>query len=538
MTFVKQHSDHCRKRHVKCDETKPSCTRCVRAGWKCDGYETNPNKPTSNQLVKLPAKSPPLNISSYSLPFRIPGSQKDRQILHYFCTQGSSDISGFLNSKFWSQTILQHSYHEPAVRQALVALSSLHLDFATSDASVVRATALEPLKQHGKAMRMLNRRLVAGGSDAVKAALLCCVLFFCFESGVGNSSAALQHLGQGLGLLSSNLVHSTVEDMDSITDVLARLDLQATMFDDERLPVLMLVSAEERRHGMIKDVDVPYVTLEEAQKSLDRLQNWLMHLIVGTAKYRMTPAADIPLHFRQERDRLIQEYDAWLHKFSPIADKPDQAEHLCGVHTLLLHHRLLHMVLSSRLPDDDTVFTASPNPAAEEVLNYAESILNHHRKRTATAETAKNPRRSLASDTGIIAPLTMVAVKCADDAIHKKAMRLLEMSQRQEGLYDAKTMIHIVQNLDQVKLMRLAASRREGIDEWTPKSLEYWTADIISGAPNELIPRDISTPRTLLHPVNSSSDTSPEALETKSNTQLSAPGASGSATTHRYSYRR
>ncbi|KAJ5489412.1 hypothetical protein N7539_004302 [Penicillium diatomitis] len=28
----------CRRRRVKCDETKPTCTRCQKAGYKCDGY--------------------------------------------------------------------------------------------------------------------------------------------------------------------------------------------------------------------------------------------------------------------------------------------------------------------------------------------------------------------------------------------------------------------------------------------------------------------------------------------------------------------
>jgi hypothetical protein len=30
----------CRRRHIKCDETRPSCRRCQRSGYTCDGYES------------------------------------------------------------------------------------------------------------------------------------------------------------------------------------------------------------------------------------------------------------------------------------------------------------------------------------------------------------------------------------------------------------------------------------------------------------------------------------------------------------------
>lgn len=509
----------CRKRHVKCDEARPFCTRCVRAGWTCDGYPQqeaagrDSNKLVSRQVATVPGKLASLNISSYSLPFRIPGSQKDRQVLHYFCAQGSSDISGVLNSNFWSHTILQNSYHEPAVRQALVALSSLHLDFTTSDSRRTQAAAVGPLHQHGKALRMLNRRLMAGGSEAIKAALLCCVLFFCFESSSGNTAAALQHLNQGLGILSSDLMkNTTVEDIDSITNMFVRLDLQATMFDDQRLPFLELVSAEERLVGIIKDPDVPFKSLEEAQKSLDRLQNWLMHIVIRNSRYSEKPEEPIPLDIRLEREVLLQDYDRWPQKLSSMINKPGQDEDICGIQTLLLHHRITQMVLLSRLPYDNSAWTVFPNPAAEEALGHAESILNHLQKRNATAETAKNPRRSLASDTGVIAPLAMLAVKCADEAIHKKAMQLLVMSQRQEGLYDAMTIVQIVQGFNEVKGQRVVAAMQEGVEDATPKALEYWTADIICGAPNELVTRNDSTPRTILHPLTSLADTSPDSF--------------------------
>jgi hypothetical protein len=43
---------NCKKRHVKCDETKPSCQRCAKAKLACSGY--NPPKP---RIFEMPEKS-------------------------------------------------------------------------------------------------------------------------------------------------------------------------------------------------------------------------------------------------------------------------------------------------------------------------------------------------------------------------------------------------------------------------------------------------------------------------------------------------
>lgn len=86
-----------RKRRIKCDEARPGCGGCQRSGWSCDGYPRTPSPPTSGSL----------SIASYSIPFRVPGSKRDREMLHYFCSQAAIEISGFMSAEFWTRTVLQ-----------------------------------------------------------------------------------------------------------------------------------------------------------------------------------------------------------------------------------------------------------------------------------------------------------------------------------------------------------------------------------------------------------------------------------------------
>ena len=121
-----------RQRRVKCDETIPSCQRCLKCGLVCPGYSASSHRIQSADDSQAMANKSSLassssqSIKSYAIPFRVPGSQADRQLLHHFCVVSANELSGFLVSDFWTRTVLQRAQHELVVRQAVVALSSLH----------------------------------------------------------------------------------------------------------------------------------------------------------------------------------------------------------------------------------------------------------------------------------------------------------------------------------------------------------------------------------------------------------------------------
>ncbi|RYP93193.1 hypothetical protein DL770_000668 [Monosporascus sp. CRB-9-2] len=214
-----------RKRRVKCDETRPSCLRCAQAEWKCNGYGTS----TSN---KTPATRTPLraalSITSYSIPFRVPGSQKGRQMLHYFCVQDSRGIAGFLSSDIWSRTILQEMHRDPVVRRALASLSSVHLDYVTADAPGDGTASPETLAQCDKAIRLLRNRISNPSRTTTNAVLVCCILFYCFEAMLGDNEAAIRHPDSGLRMSSScrrGQTQANVDHLERLSGRFERLDL-------------------------------------------------------------------------------------------------------------------------------------------------------------------------------------------------------------------------------------------------------------------------------------------------------------------------
>jgi hypothetical protein len=130
---LKVPTDKFRIRHVKCDETKPSCSRCTSTGRLCDfvSPQTEPSSPRPSQaaakirkalvrvgekyvLLPKPTCRPSISYSSHE------GNQ-----LEFFRVLCTRPFSGYFDSPFWDKTLLQISSTEPSIRSALVAFATL-----------------------------------------------------------------------------------------------------------------------------------------------------------------------------------------------------------------------------------------------------------------------------------------------------------------------------------------------------------------------------------------------------------------------------
>lgn len=464
----------------------------------------------------------PLNIASYSIPFRVPGSQRDRQLLHYFCVQAGSEISGYLGAEsnpFWSHTVLRSSHAEPAVRQALVALSSLHLGYGVGDTGdgterhqyqQITGTASGPVpgntrneeavSQYGKALRMLQKRLDDGGApgkgkgkeEQEQTAMICCVLFYCFESALGDNDGAMRHLENGLRILASarDSRRRPCLAVDDVAELLGRLDIQATMFNDSRAPSLALVSTAERETGIAElgasscdggdgkeGAGGAFRSVEAAQRALSRLQNWLFRLIGQNVIYHELPLEEIPPRVLEEKARLARDYARWRIMFDGFVEQQKKKGLSSGgegwnnsVKILGVHHRLTQLLLESNLPENTAIFGSESNLEAGTLLDAIEDVVrsgssggNGDNENTAAASTRL--RRSFSSETGVIAPLFLLAVKCADETVTARAARLLASCRRREGLYDAQVMAGVLKKLHAMREQKVRVLEEVPVDE-------------------------------------------------------------------------
>ncbi|KAM0424995.1 hypothetical protein ACHAPT_009796 [Fusarium lateritium] len=254
-----------RKRHVKCDETKPSCLNCMKWRGYCDGYTENPTAPsssTSPTTTSAPSEalssrpttaatsrsSSTLNSSStLSSSTSIGSSSKSISTSKIKVTTGSTAVvrartppileepsvntvcfansdqrayfdewstltvnflsGGLGNSRLWTTTMPQLTLQEPTLRYAAMAVGALrkasNVEF---EASSPNDDLMSDNKHYLNAIIYYCEALrlqskAQPSKEGLRTAMLSSLLFICFETQRGNMPAALKHVTHGFSML-------------------------------------------------------------------------------------------------------------------------------------------------------------------------------------------------------------------------------------------------------------------------------------------------------------------------------------------------
>jgi hypothetical protein len=406
--------------------------------------------------------------------------------LHYFCVQGSQELAGFLNMDFWTRTVFEQSHLDGTVRQALVSLSSLHLDYTTNSLTQSGMAQDDTLAQYGKALRMLQRRMKSADAKATRTALVCSVLFYCFEATLGNSEAATHHLRCGLNVLSSWRCRST-EQMDDLSGIqleFERLDLQATLFYDQPVPHVAKLRGEDEDEG--SDM-VSFQRLSDAHRALVQAISRGWRLLWDNLDYKFSPLEDIPESILHRKGRLEETFAQWKTSFDAFQGRLSESERAgFGHQMLVVHWQIGSMLLDAVFPADLDVWGATPNRRAAEMLQRIESVLSHEQRRASGASASgwvsEPTQRIVTSEMGVIAPLFAVALKCADQEVSSRAFELLRSVQRREGLWDASHMASLVSKLREARVLRFGPRGEAALAEALGQSLEMVFYDELGSA--------------------------------------------------------
>lgn len=226
----------CKKRHVKCDETKPACKNCIKWAGYCGGYEaihshsksTKTDSSMRKPLIALPSPalditsspeeldiaphdyswqfqssgslSPPASVDSQSSPYTYPG-YAPRAVASHSATTPSCTV---FDDLFWESTLPQLAQDSAAIRYATLAAHTLIYAKSHDLASLGKVTGRdyygEALICYGLALSE-TRKATSQQTD-LREAVVCCMFFVIFETFNSDSEAAQAHLKSGQRLLS------------------------------------------------------------------------------------------------------------------------------------------------------------------------------------------------------------------------------------------------------------------------------------------------------------------------------------------------
>lgn len=117
--------------------------------------------------------------------FHYLGSDDETRCFEFFRYRTSLQLAGFFSSEFWSNLVLRAAFHEPVIKHAILALSSLHERFSNGDETILytrwnKSEGGFALVQYNQAIKHLVKHLNEG-RQAIDVCLIACMLFSSFE---------------------------------------------------------------------------------------------------------------------------------------------------------------------------------------------------------------------------------------------------------------------------------------------------------------------------------------------------------------------
>ncbi|KAK8041404.1 hypothetical protein PG994_014411 [Apiospora phragmitis] len=231
-------------RHVRCDERKPACLRCEKAGVACQGYSSKAGSSgaraghqTAAARPILPAaarergreSSPVLLAPPSECPFRgVEVTYFDvfrHEVVYDILSTGCKD--------FWNRALVRNGLEIDYIRHAILALGALSLSvnenannraYPTRDWNSTPSPGLHynaALHHHVKALALFGRS-ISRKCNAVhlRVIILITILFVAFEYLHGNNSAAIGLINSGFLLLAQQRSPAT-ETKSLLTEVVS-----------------------------------------------------------------------------------------------------------------------------------------------------------------------------------------------------------------------------------------------------------------------------------------------------------------------------
>lgn len=405
-----------RIRKVKCDETKPHCARCTDTGRRCDGYLSKPRV-----VLSLHEERRLTSSGSHG---------REARAFDFFRNVAGPALSGEFDAYFWTNMVLQMSHREPAVRHAVVALSSLYEQFQGMNKSpLLASTDYFAVRHYNSAIK----ELLSSRDDAV--VLLVCALFICVEFLQGNQDSAIEHCRNGI-LILNRAAPSLVIRHDYLPIIFCRLSIFPLFFgcSVSSFPYVAGLDAKFQHH---------FAKIADAQCSLDILLSESIRFIRSAGDYRLGTLRhmDVPASIREKQERLERSLHAWYHAFSEFqAAQPPLESGPLRCHLLQMRYLVTQIWVNVALEPNEMAY--------DRHLDKFRSIVNLASQVVLRGSPDHSPRPKFICEMGFTPLLYFVVMKCRSLPTRLAALSLMKkLGIDRENLWDMNTMYCVGQRL-------------------------------------------------------------------------------------------
>ncbi|KAL5337454.1 hypothetical protein BJX70DRAFT_369430 [Aspergillus crustosus] len=418
----------CKIRRVKCGEEKPQCLRCTSTGRRCD-Y----GGPVLEHHAIIPRVLPTASLES-----------RERRAFEYYFFHAAPSLSDALDLDFWRGTVLRICGTEPAVWDAIAALSTFYehpppikrvATYQIEDSDQLSRprskTHSDALVWYSRSLKSLQDQIQRGVVNHA-VALVSCVLFLCIEMLQGNVKGALILYHQGMQLMESMPESSSSSLERAITSVLLRVGTIAVIITrDTPLPARLPRSQSAQfSYTSLSDARSALYTLVAEWKVFDEACNAIREASPASA-----PTASESLRYRQESlESSLRTWERHFHTLpevlvytTPSASPSPTHTHAGIIAALLMTHTSIQILTRTALSHTETCYDAH-NPSFASIISHAPAALS-----ATAAHTGSQPPFIFDMGTGM--SLFITILKCREPGLRRQALRYLRQAPPLQGLY-------------------------------------------------------------------------------------------------------
>ncbi|KAK5943451.1 hypothetical protein PMZ80_004458 [Knufia obscura] len=438
----------CKARKVKCDEAKPVCRRCVAADRVCQGYD---DVFVSTQISSAEYARNRINgLLGLQTPPRTPSPvHGDARALQYYRVKVANILGGAVDTEFWTTSVLQLSEAEPAIQQALFAVSDLWEVQETQDFHDSSYAQRRHFERYSKALTATAERVAQPRADTV--ALATCVLFLCLHCLRGDKEETHKLLQTGAAVM-QKVLRELYEPSATTQNEAAKIFLPIF----ERMLVLLRLFGQRLPHFRSPDTILynnisanfsQFEDLDEARGALYWLVAESHELIVKTRLYRFSPDVndlDEPTvqECFQKQGVQLAAYAAWLEAFDHLCTTSRFASGMDDYYkaNLLLTHTVTVAWLSTCMDRDEGAWNKHTN-SFRIAVREAEKIVSRDKGNTPM----------FTFEMGVIPPLYLTVLKCRDPYLRWQAISILERAPAREGLWSRTEALRVCRRVVQLE---------------------------------------------------------------------------------------
>ncbi|KAK0755062.1 hypothetical protein B0T18DRAFT_425345 [Schizothecium vesticola] len=423
----------CKIRRVKCDESRPSCTRCLASGRTCDGYASSTTAPQSRRALAHAVRL--LHVAGpASRVLGEPVAADDAACFDFFRHCTSSMTGSVLPAPFWERLVLQMAWGEKAVWRVVVALGALHRRWEYSNSRTAAAAAARQREGPDAIVRFtkqaashyygaisLAKEIHAPETLAVLSAALAAAAPL-----AGLWSETQVHINAGLRLIHGAAPHTIPR---GLAETLDRLDLQAMFFEDVRAPYVYMSGADHSHLANAPRSAVPwsgtaFISLDDAALVIFRLMRFFMLAAAAAEQGALDLAGLEAAVARSSADAARWEAALSAFLVSRPSRVPEGEERMVLV--MRLYHTTLQQLLTAGIVGSETRWDRCLGLFVRGV-ELAEEVAR-------TTPSAMPFFMSL--EPGVATPLFLTAVRCRHPVVRRRALGLLGRMNRQEGIWN------------------------------------------------------------------------------------------------------